>query len=460
MRANLPEKSAKKSVTVSPVKKTNILDLNDDCFREVFPHLSLTDLSAVKDTCRRFGPVADEQFHRKFRHFEYTFCPVFDEHPTGNEFDISSSVFNNFGHAMTKLIVRKLISGNVMEYWQEICETFTSLKELSVYDCDLSFFKPTQIHVQREALDSLQIIECSGTNLYFTRMVKFFGNVKRLKLRDSFRRMRDGGLRCTFLQNAYPSLTEISLEIVHADKHFREFVEKNPQLKKILLKNCTIGYDKLDCIANCCENIESISIEYYRWSENIYLGPNIASLSRLNKLKELQFRCGGLVSPALEMMAEKNLLETLGLSDACMGDRLCQAICYFTNLQTLKLTNTSIAQPYMLAVIVNVLKLKHLHIIRCRDIQPENVVDAIRGSDTLETVTFAHFRDWWTLDLPIFLELVEAGALSGAGFPLELSLQRSAIERGPMRTVDIQPYEEFIKLRVFDSFDEYLMRFG
>lgn len=459
-RANPPKNSATESATALPAnnKKTDILDLNDDCLREIFAHFNLTDLSAMKDACSRFGPVADEQFHRKFNHFGYTFCPEFDEHPTGNEYDISSSVFKNFGHAMSKLIVRKFVDTDAKAYWQKICENFTSLKELTVHSSNLSLFQPGRNPMHCGELDHLQIIDCSGRNMYFTRMIQFFGNVKRLRVRDGAIRLREGGLQCNFLQNGYPLLTAISLEFVQVNKHFREFAEKNPQLKKIFLKNCVIGYDKLFCIAIYCENIESISLEYYHRNENNSIfGSHIASLSRLNKLKELQFRGGEWIYPALETLAEKNLLETLGLSDGLMDNRLCRAICKFTNLHTLKLMNFNTSHLALQTAIRHALKLKHLHIIRCNNVLFGEIVYAIRAPNTLETVTFAHHYDWWVFDLHDFSALVQARTLSGAGFPLEFFLPRTVIERMTIGTDVIRSNAESIKLRQFDSFDEYLI---
>lgn len=44
------------------LKETDILDMNDDCLRKAFSYLCLTDY-----TCGRFD---DEQFKRRFRHYE------------------------------------------------------------------------------------------------------------------------------------------------------------------------------------------------------------------------------------------------------------------------------------------------------------------------------------------------------------------------------------------------------
>lgn len=54
-------------VPVVADENTSILSLNDDCFLEVFSHLTTEDLLIVKNCCQRFSYLADSTAERRFR---------------------------------------------------------------------------------------------------------------------------------------------------------------------------------------------------------------------------------------------------------------------------------------------------------------------------------------------------------------------------------------------------------
>lgn len=62
-------------VPVAQDERSSIMSLNDDCFLEIFSHLTLKDLCAVKDCCQRFSYLADSVVQTKSRKKKYVYLP-------------------------------------------------------------------------------------------------------------------------------------------------------------------------------------------------------------------------------------------------------------------------------------------------------------------------------------------------------------------------------------------------
>lgn len=450
-----PTREVKKLMTVASVNQTNILNLNDDCLRVVFSHMRLKDLCALKETCLRFGTPTDEQFQRRYRHGEFTICPEFDENLTGRP----SSVLRNFGYFIFKLIVRELTVDDAIECWRDICENCTRLQELSIYDSNLKLFKPQRSSMYCGDLDSLRIVKCFGENLYFGRIIRYFGSLKHLTIRDNLARLLNyGGLRCSFLRYTFPQLREIIVEFVHADRSFNIFFRKNPQLKKIVIKNGCSIMSYLDDIANCCQNIESISMSGFLDFESINLTEKIAKLGLLNGLKELQLDVSQKpIASMIEKLAEKNSLHTLGLTDGMLDTHSVRALQKLSNLTTLKLVEFKNGNVNALENLLSQLQLKHIHIIRCVGVQYEDVAGGIKRSSTLETVTFVHIDKENFLRETQFLQLANARRASTVASPLEFFQTKSARDGMVIGIEQIEANAGSVKLSELDSLDGYIL---
>lgn len=405
-RSSSPNSSAAKKTKNSTAEGTLILHLNDDCLRVVFSYLDHQDMCHVKETCYRFELLADEAFRRKYSRcckFKYSLglCNY-------SEF-ANSKTLRLFGKLIHTLYVKGIRRVNATQYWREIVENCNQLKKLSVSKCYLSGFQLFP-HAKSQVLEHLVLMSCWGNDEDYTRIVTFFTKVKKLEVWDSVQAL-DG----TFLARSFQRLRTITLQYVSSNESLDKFIRLNPRIEDFFVEN--LKKDQVDTIAKHLDNIKSLSILCDATSRNF--PKKIGRLGRLAKLKKLQFNyCGRPIVAAIEKLAEKNLLELLGLTHGKLDMELCAALCKFSHLKTLKLVEFRDIHTNLLKELMSGLNLKSIYFIDCSDITHEAVVVAIKYSRSLERV-FGNSFDY-TLNDASYLQLVEARKESRTGVPLQL----------------------------------------
>lgn len=98
----------------------NSTTLNDDCLFEVFKHLDLVDMPAVKLTCKRFNNLANEVIRKKLKH---QMSPAFntEQHMRSEMWHLENQL-KAYGDMMTEVAVdnhdhaSRVIIGMVQEY--------------------------------------------------------------------------------------------------------------------------------------------------------------------------------------------------------------------------------------------------------------------------------------------------------------------------------------------------------
>lgn len=455
MSSNASNGSAKKVKIVS-VNETHILDMNDDCLRSVFSHLNSIDLCAVKETCTRFESLADDEFRCNFGNDEFVFCSSkhLRDYPRRYLFDnspytaIGAKQLHLFGKFMRKLEVFQV------DDWNVILENCSGLRELMVRECDLAQFRPTDKPSagNLNGLDYLEFESCRGSDADFTRIMSYYANLnmKKMTVAYYYEKSDSGG---EFLQQKFPQLKNIALEGFFDRRsiaNINEFFRLNPQIERFNSRN-NINYEHyLNAIVEHCVGIESIEIDCdLDNGYAIYHQEHIKDLSRLNKLKELYFSCGDKrVEPALETLAEKNLLDTLGLSHGKLTTNLCHTICKMTNLKTLRFVYFSEMNGIELKTLTSELNLKNIELIATWTLDIEDIAAVIIHSRTLEKVTFdpIHYQ---ILDERLLGLLIKARMASAAGFPLEMSIHNSGL--GSISAALLHTASNYIKLKMFDA---------
>lgn len=435
IRPNSPESDAVKKSKDSSAESTVFLHLNDDCLRVVFSYLNFQDLCHVKETCSRFELLADESFRRKYSRCEFKYSL---EYCKSCEFTPSRTL-RCFGKLMHGLHVFRIKGVHATDYWTEIVENCTQLKNLAICECDLEGFQliQTPARVNSQKIRHLKLKNCWGNDDQYTRIVTYFADVKKLEIWSSAQEISG-----TFLARHFPRLRSLTLQYVSANENLDKFIRFNPQIEALFAEQ--LNDDQVVTIAENWNNIRSLSILCDASSANYT--EKIARLGRLARLKKLQFNyCGRSIAAAIGKLAETNLLEFLGLTHGKLDIELCLALCKFSRLKTLKLVGVRQIHANLLEELMTGLNLKDIHFINCNDLTFAAVAVAIKHSRSLENITFGNTADY-PLDDDSYLRFVKARQESLNAIPLIL-----VVDFIQMSVEVIEEYSNFVEVKECDT---------
>lgn len=167
-----------------------IFKLNVDCFEELFDWLSLEDLHAISQTCKRLQKVAIYYFHQN--------CSSLDVYCEEN----GISVFNH-------MLRIDSFSDDIKRY-NSIGAKCESLKEIHFRCAVLSIQKIDYI---KEKLHKIEVIDISGgcfIGNFYTDFLIFCPNLRRLRI-NQFRIVCKSMHENDWLQQKYPKLKKFEL---------------------------------------------------------------------------------------------------------------------------------------------------------------------------------------------------------------------------------------------------------
>lgn len=451
---NSSNDGTKKFKPIPFASETHILDVNDDGLRKVFSYLNADDLCAIKNTCKRFVSLANDEFLTNFGNDKCVFClpgllnvyHKMDIFVIDRFTMITEEHLRTFGESISKLET----FGTTTADWELIFEKCTGLRELTIRKCDLENFEPIKPSGNIKALDRLVFDECRGTDNDYMRLITYYGSFKKLVVIFCAERCDTGG---GFLRNHFPQLKDAQLEKFASEsksrENFKQFFRMNPQIERFCSRRNMHYANYIDPIVEHCQGIQSIEIECDLDSApEMYDHERIVSLSRLPKLKELCFNCGDArVEAALEIFAKRNSLEVLGLSSGRLDVNLCQAINQLKNLRKIKFVDFTNMKGDGLELLMHGVNVKSLDFFGV-DMTCEDLASTIANSSTLETVT-CQFTRMNRLNENNLGQLMNARKESGAGFALEISLYDPYLEWISDELQQIAP--SFIKLKIYDT---------
>lgn len=161
------------------IENCPILKLNDDCVREIFAYLSVIDLCALKDTCRRFNVMADSTVQKRFQtksEFEYTL-----NRDTQKEFALTLQHFGQFheGH----VVIEAEPNFNAAEMWPHL-KHCTAMKKLDLIGVNVTGFPAPKYRLKKvlRNLVHLRFEKCAGDDLHFARIINTCENLRCLNL--------------------------------------------------------------------------------------------------------------------------------------------------------------------------------------------------------------------------------------------------------------------------------------
>lgn len=201
-----------------------IFTLNIDCFYEIFDWLSLKDLIAVANICKRVQKIAGDFFQLNY---------IAKSARVENDGIYISSIPAN---VFSQYIQKVSISGDRLGAYRFIQSSCTrSIKQMRVYGClpDGSFEHIKEI---LKGIEVLELNECIISGDCFTDYLKYCPNLKSLSVSRSteFRnRATVIGAQNDWLLRNYPTIEHFELTELHELQlpELKGFFEQNPNVR-------------------------------------------------------------------------------------------------------------------------------------------------------------------------------------------------------------------------------------
>lgn len=366
-------------------------ELNDDCLHEIFDYLNVWDLVSVADVCTRFEQVAQTNFSKKHKTFEFS---DFVMEGTYADKKLPARHMRQFFKHFGSLIVDLSIS-----YYEPVkLQRFTNFEILMA-----------MVEHCGESLNVLRLFNFIGRGRIVTILRPLFGRLKKLYMdschvSDEFIRSLENCRQLTklkIIEDAYdrkfngfnytlPALTTLSLKRL---EHIRrpdviKILQHNPQLKRITISACTGLYGTtLDDIVQYVPLVEKVAFKqysYYVRETKAHMG-----LAQLTSLKTLKLDdTVRSIGKLLNQMATVNVpLEHLTLRRSMVDDEFVNAIGGIKTLRSLYLIRANNLETKHLQDICELLpKLAKLCVTTCDGLNANGLVKLMRKAKELEEI--------------------------------------------------------------------------
>lgn len=285
----------------------SILILNDDCLLEVFAHLELEDLCAIKDCCGRLSDLVDSIAVKRFRKMKYVCLPnTATTWWYKKNLMQTALVLEKFGKFITHLCIDN------QKRFVRLCNRFRD-------DGDFVSMMKHCVSLKCLRLIKVDLWEIPS----FGKLKPIFQNIRRLELKN-----------CT------------------SDPwHITALLRASKKLKHLIMDGSTTPVSDALCsaIVRYGQNLETIrfkrkckydviSVEFFEFMQGL------RQLKKLKSLEICNIRNALVVVPAINILAASESLEKLRLSRFIPNDDFFVALRKFTKLKECKLhTDTNLS---------------------------------------------------------------------------------------------------------------------
>lgn len=384
----------------------SILDLNDDCLMEIFHNLDALELCAVKDSCQRFRNLTEYHFQTIYNSKPFSF----GDKDMRNRKIISQieqeKVLKHFGKFIKKLVINA----------HDFQETPEQVLRIIGRTCNqnLQDFEMDSILLDDDALDKCKVLLsklnrlsldfCYGDEYEFSKCVEYSNSLKELQVLN-VREIEGKFLTAKFWQLESLILKEIKCSNIH---YIYNFFKLNTNLKRLQLIRCNFANDYIfKLIADNFVNIEEISVQLRTFSSSFE--DNLSSLLKLNNLKRLEFNCGQIqITPFVNFLASKNIIEHFSISDTELSKELCNALSQLKSLKTLKLISMRKTYKNFMKILSKSLTiLEEFYVVDCNVFTVTNVHELIENAQNLSRLVIKDCKQFTPFDCNQYLQLVE-----------------------------------------------------
>lgn len=411
------------SNAVDAASKFHILQLVDDCFFEVFKHLSVIDWCALRDTCTRLRQIADYCYEKDTRTFQFNGEYLLKERFSELTLDNARTFIRSFGHIQPDVVLHADAFAPDQKQFDDLVPVmntyWNTLKKLKIIKIDLNAETIEQAGRLFLDLERLVIDKCLDDNRTFATCLMHCRQLKELELIRLF------NIEGNSLAQAFPNLESFSIKSCDNFNYefIKEFIRKNPQLKKLKFIGCNFVTDQIfSQIADHIPNLESLSLRIVHIGQSI--NENLMQLLRLTKLTKLEMNCclSG-VNTFLNGLVANNKLESLHFSSLEINEENVQTLCNLKTLKVLKFTATSnLDKDVCTLLATNLPSLQELHILECASTTFDELQGFVEHSASLNKLVYLQQSEDPSLSKQQFLSLVESRKKRNNGHSLNIYL--------------------------------------
>lgn len=383
----------------SPVA-TTIIDLNDDCLREICDYLNLAELCIFADVCRRFKQNAQAKF-RSLKTKDVT-KEVWIDLP-----DIAKyRMLRNFGGSITSLIGVALKRNNEYLVLMIIRHCGEALKSLTLHNFRINAYLGERLLSLIARLEKFGIIECHCQPSFCEQLPFHSANLRELEFKFEYYSQCSNVFVLGGLPQTFPKLESFSMVDLE-NRDLKAFLIKNQQLKTINLESANGNEDNFGLIVEHLSTLENLGIVVSkRWNIE-----NHGHLRRMRALKNLvmkSHRSTNVDSILNKMATEKVPIENLELIK-CPGNKgLLMAIPKFEKIKVLRLMD--VENITLMDVVKLCNRFEHLTELWYRTETPfpmADILTLIRSGKKLQKLHL-HKKKWdLAIDTDAYMNIVD-----------------------------------------------------
>lgn len=397
-----------RAATCADIDYSPIVNINDDCLREIFGYLNVIDAVNIASTCKRLRCFANENHYPKFIKFEIKPDVLWEESRTESPITINlwRTMMKHFGSIIEEMDFWGAnlpeFHGDYLHSLLELCPNLHTLRirnfRFFCWRTSMSDFilKGSKI---KSGIKVLEIYECMGMHLsdtLWTIIIVNFHELRSLNITSSrmlgpfFTNLNN--LESLELQNC--GVTESQLEI---------FCENNgATMRKLKLVRCqALRVSVFPMITSKLPEIEELEIDM----NSVTHPDQLNCLEQLNHLKKLiivilekPLKIGSF----LQLLGNRGLLELLEIYGGVLDAETFGSLNHFQRLKTLRLLYPKSEVKYMMDMIVDadLPELVEFYAEACDSITDANLVAMVTSKPSLtivdvlfnKKVTFAAVR--------------------------------------------------------------------
>lgn len=389
---------------------TTILDLNDDCLREICESLVLLDLCVFADVCIRFKQIAQAHFITK------KLGDVTREDWCSLRNHARFSLLRNFGSSISSLtaVSSYRIDELFVEMMVRFCAGTLNALTLLYFRVDANtVMKLTPLLVR---LQKFGTIRCTFGASVFDMLPSCLPDLRELELGNCNWLVGSRGPFRTF-----PKLEMLSIGGIN-DGCFEEFLKENQQLKSIELKYGYACYDLFDLLAKCIPSIESLSIP-----NTFSMTPSVAVLRNFNALKKLVIKGSTGIAEVFSRMAAAQVpIEYLELNDCKSSTNLMTTISTLSQIRTLRFVDVlNIDQSSFINMCNNLDNLTELYLRSKSKLNADiilNIVQKAKNLQKLHAFIPVNFPEKLIVDVDLHMKILNIVECRNEKKQLEITL--------------------------------------
>lgn len=392
---------------MSNSNQRHILQLNDDCFYELYKFLPTIDWCSLRETCTRFRTVSDYCFDRQSNKFRLEGTTV-----SGSSFDLMrvkdvKRLIRIFGHKITKLSINRSDFGEhedpaqLVPLLDRYCLTMRDLEFVNINLVPATIVQCSRLFSNLHRL----VIDQWNDEVAFDCCLARCVALKELKIIHL-----NNIAGKSLAHHRFKSLESFSMKSCgDFDYGFvKRFLENHCRIERLqFLSPYFLAENITQDIAMALPNLLEFSVQH-----NLTFKPNVLPVTQIPRLKKFEIDFTWITDDCVNQLfiglVVANHMEDLNLASFRLNDESIRNLCALKTLKILKLTTTNHLDEKVCKKLATELPaLLEVHIIECEDITFNEIKQFVEHLTHLKKIVFNRTDTRPSITMDLFLALVE-----------------------------------------------------